>query len=462
MLLEEDVTQLSIGDPGIYFLEIRNTANGCTNREQFVVEENTTPPNFSLVMGDPFTCERQSAIWEYLGTDSVPVEVGWFEGSNLVGNMESFVLNADDAASSYLLHVQRLDNGCADSLSFSPQWDTMPPMAQVDSVPVLPCDGSSVFLSGNSSQPIGELTFRWEQNGSVLSQQAQLEATESGRYELWVTWNQNGCTDSTGVRVTSHPILDFELTVDPLLCTRPYGEIEVNQILGGTPPFEYSLNGIETNNEGFFSNLEAGQYTVSVLDALGCQAAQTISLDSLSDMTLDLQAEVILNYNDQHQIFLESNRLEEEIAWVQWSPENQLSCTQCLHPWITAHESEELQVQIEDMYGCQAEAVLRLIVELNPQIFIPNIFSPNGDGINDRFFPNAGPTVVNIPRMMLFDRWGNLLFEQRNFPPNAPQMGWNGRYKGELLDPAVFAYLIEVELVTGEILTFSGDVTLVK
>jgi len=461
-LLQEDVNQVSLVSPGTYTLEIRNTDNGCTNQEQFVVEQNIESPIVSAGLGDPFTCSRRSVIWQYTGPDSVNVDVSWFQGASLVGDTTSLSVNADDVSSFYTLRVRRLDNGCIDSLQISPQWDTLSPLAVIDSIPVLPCDNTPVVLSGGQSTPGGELNFEWRFDGVSIGETSELAVTEVGGYTLWVQSEANGCTDSTTVQVESDPIVDFDLQIDPLLCTRPYGEIEVSQILGGSPPFQFSLDNGPPTAEGFFSDLQAGDYLVSIEDALGCRAEKLVQLDSLSDLTLDLTAEVVLNYNQEYQIVLDVNRTDDEIAVVDWNPANQLSCTQCLSPRITAIESQEIGVYLEDIYGCTAEAVLRLIVELNPQIFIPNVFTPNGDGINDSFFPNAGPTVVNIPEMMVFDRWGNLVFEQRNFPPNSAQMGWDGRYKGDQLKPAVFAYVIKVELVTGEILTFSGDVTLVK
>ncbi len=461
-LIGEDVEQLTIDSAGTYILSIQNTDNGCVSQTEFFVDENFIPPSLSADLGEPFTCLRQTVNWRYTGPDSIPVEIGWYLNGMREGTGSNFSITAEEAANSYSLRVERLDNGCADSLMIVPQWDTLAPIAIVDSVPTLPCNNESIFLSADGSTPEGELDFEWIRAGTTLSQLPQLEVSEEGTYEIVVQIQRNGCKDSLSVSVNSIPIIDFDFAVDPLLCTRPFAEVQVGEISGGTAPYTFSLNGEDGVNEGFFSDLDPGSYTLKLRDALGCEAEKSFEVDSLSDLEIDLIADLVLDYNDRYQIDLTVNRPDDEIASVQWTPDEYLSCSQCLRPWLTAKENQEIRVLLEDIYGCTAEAILRLVVEINPQIFIPNVFSPNGDGINDDFFPNAGPTVINVPEMLVFDRWGNLLFEQRNFPPNSPQMGWNGRYKGQTMKPAVFAYLIKVELVTGDVITLTGDVTLVK
>jgi len=461
-LIGDDVEQLTVDSGGTYILSIQNTDNGCIEQTEFVVEENVFPPSLSADLGEPFTCLRQTVNWQYTGPDSIPVEIGWYLNGLREGVGPTFSIAAGEAADSYSMRVERLDNGCADSLMLVPQWDTIAPIAIVDSVPTLPCNNESISLSAMGSTPEGELDFEWRRAGTTLSQLPQVEVSEEGTYEIIVQIQRNGCKDSMSVAVTSIPIVDFDIAVDPLLCTRPFGEVQVGEVSGGTAPYTFSLNGSERENEGFFSDLDPGSYTLNLRDALGCEAERSFQIDSLSDLEIDLIADLVLDYDDRYQIDLTVNRPDDEITFVEWSPDEYLSCSQCLRPWLTAREDQEIRVLLEDIYGCTAEAILRLVVEINPQIFIPNVFSPNGDGINDDFFPNAGPTVINIPEMLVFDRWGNLLFEQQDFPPNSPQMGWNGRYKGQILKPAVFAYLIKVELVTGDILTLTGDVTLVK
>jgi gliding motility-associated-like protein len=125
-----------------------------------------------------------------------------------------------------------------------------------------------------------------------------------------------------------------------------------------------------------------------------------------------------------------------------------------------------------NIYGC--DSLLWTITSLAPpdsclvpvihrEIFIPNIFSPNGDGINDQFFISSHPeAITNIPFLRVYDRWGGLVFERMGLLPNLPSDGWDGKVGGELLNPGVFAWVAEVEYADGLRQTLFGDVSLVR
>jgi gliding motility-associated-like protein len=97
------------------------------------------------------------------------------------------------------------------------------------------------------------------------------------------------------------------------------------------------------------------------------------------------------------------------------------------------------------------------------QQFVPNVFSPNGDGANDilQIFPSVD--VAKINKFDIFDRWGNRVFSARDFNPDAAaNYGWNGYFGGRLMPPDVFVYYLEIETKNKEILTQKGDITLIR
>ncbi len=112
--------------------------------------------------------------------------------------------------------------------------------------------------------------------------------------------------------------------------------------------------------------------------------------------------------------------------------------------------------------GCDSIFVLVLDIRKRGQVYIPNAFSPNGDGVNDRFVVYASPEIKLIRRLAIFDRWGELVFEQRDFPPNENIYGWDGYFKGQPAGPAVFACVVEWEDGEGDTHVLSGDATLVR
>lgn len=97
-----------------------------------------------------------------------------------------------------------------------------------------------------------------------------------------------------------------------------------------------------------------------------------------------------------------------------------------------------------------------------PRAFIPNVFSPNQDGINDVFYIQANAEVTDINTMRIFDRWGNIVFEKFNFKPDDPSQGWDGTFHDKLMNPDVFTYWVEYKTKYDTVKTVAGDVTLVK
>ena len=96
------------------------------------------------------------------------------------------------------------------------------------------------------------------------------------------------------------------------------------------------------------------------------------------------------------------------------------------------------------------------------EVFIPNVFSPNGDDQNDVFFVLGGRDVALVEIMQVFDRWGSLVFNANNVPPNDRQYGWTGNAHGLQMDSGVFVYRIRIRFVNGRTMEFTGGVTLVR
>jgi gliding motility-associated-like protein len=104
-----------------------------------------------------------------------------------------------------------------------------------------------------------------------------------------------------------------------------------------------------------------------------------------------------------------------------------------------------------------------IVYHLEKDIFIPNIFSPNGDGVNDYFFiQNNEGSVKNILLFSIFDRWGGLLLERADIDSNEPQQGWDGSFNGKPLSPGVYVWVARVQYVDDKIETLVGNVTLVR
>ena len=145
-----------------------------------------------------------------------------------------------------------------------------------------------------------------------------------------------------------------------------------------------------------------------------------------------------------------------------WAPPTNLSCTTCLSPVADIKMGITYSLEVTNIFGCKASDTINIkVICENSQVFIPNAFTPDGDGINDIFMiRGSGPITIKYFR--IFNRWGEVVFERNNFPPNNPSYGWDGKIKGVVGPPDVFVYTAEVMCDNGTSFIYKGNVSLLK
>jgi gliding motility-associated-like protein len=151
-----------------------------------------------------------------------------------------------------------------------------------------------------------------------------------------------------------------------------------------------------------------------------------------------------------------------DITRWKWSPAIGLSCADCPQPVVTAKDNIAYNVEASNDGGCSTSARVTVQVICNDgNVFIPNTFSPNHDGMNDVFYLR-GKGVNSVKSMKVFNRWGELVFEKTNFNANDPGAGWNGTYKNSILTPDVYVFLVDVVCDNNAVFTLKGNVSLIR
>ena len=145
-----------------------------------------------------------------------------------------------------------------------------------------------------------------------------------------------------------------------------------------------------------------------------------------------------------------------------WTPFLSLDCFNCPAPFANPINTTKYTVQVTDRYGCiNKGSVTVQVVCNNKNFFIPNLFTPNGDGNNDVFYPR-GVGLFRIKSLRIFDRWGEVVFERREFQANDPGVGWDGKYKGKNPVAGVYIYQIEIYCDNNELVRLGGNVALIQ
>ncbi|MEZ4990948.1 MAG: gliding motility-associated C-terminal domain-containing protein [Saprospiraceae bacterium] len=306
---------------------------------------------------------------------------------------------------------------------------------------------------------VGNYAYNWQTGTSSET----LDGLPAGSYAITVL-DGNGC-EIDGVVTLTQPnqlFLDIVDILDNICFGDEDGEVQI-QGSGGTGPYEYSADGLTFQSSTSFGNLPAGNYTFTILDALGCTETTDATVNQPAELTVDAGEDQTINLGYSTTIrALPSDPL----VTYSWSPDQEdiFRCLfdDCQSAEVMPLNSTIFEVTVTDLTGCIATDSVRIGVIKNRPLYIPNAFSPNNDGPNDYFTIYAGPSVESIQSLQIFDRWGELVFSRQDFPPNDESMGWDGTFNGQLLNPGVFVYMAEVRFIDGFSVRYKGDVTLVR
>ncbi|GAB4494034.1 MAG: hypothetical protein OHK0019_19330 [Saprospiraceae bacterium] len=284
----------------------------------------------------------------------------------------------------------------------------------------------------------------------------------AGEHSVTVT-DANGCTGADTFFVAEiPPVKAVWDTASPLCHGSADGFIELSGISGGTEPFVFQLNNGAPSGSASFQNLIAGMWEVLVTDGAGCQTAFSFTLSDPPALMADLGNSQQLVEGESYLIPVQINQ-QGQFTYT-WSPPLGLSCNDCSSPVATPLETTVYRLFLENENGCTtSDSVTLRVLAAAPQIYAPNIFSPNEDGINDFFILFSDPEdFSHIESLQIYDRWGGLMFEGRTLALNNEQQGWDGTWRGMKMPPGVYTWLAEIKLANGDSIEKSGEMTIVR
>ena len=207
---------------------------------------------------------------------------------------------------------------------------------------------------------------------------------------------------------------------------------------------------------------DIGMYSVTVYD--GCDVS-VIDYDVLiEDFWLDVIPELVridLGTSTPLDAAYFAGEANVTFDWID-PLGNSLSCYDCLSTVATPLDDVRYTLQMAVENGCTYRDSVDVDVWKDRSVFIPNAISPNGDGINEYFYVQSKLNNVEVSKMSIFDRWGNLVFMTENIPVNQESVGWDARFNGQPVQSGVFVYVIELTFVDGFTRQRRGDVTVIR
>jgi gliding motility-associated-like protein len=314
-------------------------------------------------------------------------------------------------------------------------------------------DGSAI-ANVNGVSPY---TYLW----STDDTDQMITGLTASDYDVAIT-DGNGCMTSGSVTLTEPDLfmIGFEVS-EPDCFDQQLGSIAVLPS-GGVAPYTYSIDGTTYQASTVFTGLAEGIYQITSLDANDCITSEIISIDVPLMVNVDLGENQSIDIGDTTLLEAIINLPFDSLSAVMWTGIDSLGCINCLTQIVAPIITTAYSVSVTTADGCADRDSLTIFVNTDHKIYIPNIFSPNGDGINDVLKISADESVQEIASFSIVDRWGNLVFGAEHKQVDDPTLFWDGKMKGEEMNPGVFTYRAVVVFINGESTVVYGDITLIK
>ena len=320
------------------------------------------------------------------------------------------------------------------------------------------CLGTSVQLHAKDG-----VDYQWSPvNGlsSPLIADPVATTDASIHYKVLVK-NQFGCTATDSVRIQIDQPVKIKVKEVPAICN---GSAVMLQATANTNLFKWTpaegLSNASIPNPMAFPFVTT-LYTVTGISLNSCpddSASVMVTVGDIPDLKVVADTAVVAGSS------IQINASVQNVAVTYlWKPSEGLSCSNCPNPFIeNIRENKLYTVTVRSQYGCVATDTVRITIFCEDDLLIPNAFTPNDDGLNDVFYPQA-PGYGVVKSMTIFNRWGEMVFSQENFPLNDPRYGWDGTFKNAIIEGSnVFVYVIRLRCANGSSTSITGKVTLIR
>ncbi len=450
--------------PGTYFY-IQSGAPGCPGDTAVATVSLLPPPVFSLG-ADTALCQGDTLLLEA----PAGLQVGqWQDGST---GLSFTVAQAGD----YVLQASNSE-GCTGSDTIAVAYSDFSGLL-LETTDVVCFGDSTGVLEAVPSGGLPPYAFDWQPVGFG----ATATGLPAGTYSVTAT-DAAGCTFSSAA-VIEQPESPIAVTDTLRRCAgEPFfweGEPVLSDTLlqgvyssvaGCDSLYELHLYFSDTVRSSLQADICAGdtfswEGQVWEQDTSVCMTYNTVAgCDSLTCLELVVAPPVVVSAGADQEVLPGQPVMlsgSSSAAMVQWLPEEGLSCPTCLSTNAELTATQVYQLLATDSLGCTAMDEVRVVVLPASAYYLPNAFSPNGDGRNDTFGPLPAGPGIEVGQFRVFDRWGGLAFERSGLQMGDSRLFWDGRVGGEAAPAGVYVWVLQVRLPGGRAEQVQGEVLLLR
>jgi len=459
-----DGTTSSLTNPSHYYfntatenVSLKITGNNCT--DVYTLPVNVIVHQSPVVSGTipASVCVNSGANFSATNSSVPPGTISWlWQFGNGASSSAQDTSYTYTVSNTYTVSVTATNEfGCTDSAQGN---ITVQPFPGVDAgADSTICLGQTVTL-----QPTGAITYSWTSDPSLsCSNCTNPVASPDSTTRYYVSGTgPGGCASTDSVLISVNRPITISLTPVDSLCLG--GSIQLNasgaEVYNWQPSTGLSSTTIPNP---VASPGTTTAYTVTGSDTKNCFSAMaTAQVNVYPNPTVNLIDSVVTITVGS--TYVPASTVSADVTQWLWTPFAGLSCNTCAQPTASPVQTTTYQEKVTNQFGCSAADNVTVRVVCNQKsLYIPNTFSPNGDGMNDYFYPR-GVGLYSIRSMRIFNRWGQVVFERVNFAANDVSNAWDGKFNGKPQPADVYVYAIEIICDNGTVLTTKGDITLLR
>ncbi|MBZ5856348.1 CCXG family PEP-CTERM protein [Flavihumibacter profundi] len=379
----------------------------------------------------------------------------WNFGNGITSDLQKPAAQIFTTAGNYSIQLTGGAAACFDTAVFTLKVKAIP-LIGLAGKEIRICKGKSVQLEANNG-----IKYLWSPQTGLdnpdIANPVANPATDT-RYIVNVI-NENGCAATDSILLSVNKPFQITANEDEKICAGT--EVQLNA--DGAIRYEWTpANSL--NNAGI-PNPIASPVASTAYRVIGFGPDNCFSDTANVNITVN-ELPAVFAGNDTTIIGGESLQLKinssNDVTQYTWSPASFLSCTSCRQPISTPGAAIRYTVTVKNEAGCTATDDIAITLNCSVEnVFIPNAFTPNNDGVNDRFYP-LGRGIRSINYLRVFNRWGILVFERKNFSINDRSAGWDGRINGSLPPSQVFVYTLQLICDNGQLIDLKGNLSLIR
>lgn len=444
--------------PGLYFPKlVVTTASGCTDTVIHTTPVKIVASPQGEIVSSPNGCAPLTATFNgnLLVADTSAVTWSWNLGNGNLSNQQNPPSQLYTNPNTYNIElVVTNSSGCKNTVTKTIEAYRVPVINAGRDVMV--CRGSGTNLIANGAD-----TYTWSPStGLSCTICPNPVASPSDTTEYIVTGTTiHGCSNTDAVKVNVKQPFVMRNSPGDTLCKG--GSLRLYASGAATYAWSPSAGLSSTTSASPVASPSVSTtYRVIGTDDKACfKDTAYIAVKVYPIPTVDGGADKTINVGQSTTL---TPTISSDVTNVFWTPT--AGTVSSNYPSVTVQPKETTTYTVEAVNagGCKSRDNVTVFVLCNgANIFIPNTFSPNGDGANDVFYPR-GTGLFNIKTLRIFNRWGEVVFEKGSFAANDASAGWDGTYKGLQLNPDVYVYTVDVLCDNKTILTLKGNVALIR